>query len=1086
MERLLDPALPNNEFLDLLERVIQVMYSSPNEGERNQAQAVLTRLQEIPDSWVKVDKVLDDPRASENSKFYALQILGDMIRYRWQTLNRDTQVSIRDYVVRMVIELSSDEARMSTQRTFLTKLNWILVQVVKQEWPTRWRSFMSDIVGASKTSTSRCENNLQILALLSEEVFQFSAGQMTQEKIKNLKDQFNKEFASVFELCLFVFDQSTSLKDSKPSLLIATLNTLERFLIWIPVGFIFETHLLETLISCLALPVLRNHALKCLVEISLLSIDDVKTAYAKRFCFLYVSFMERLVEIVPIKSNIEEAYESVDDDTQTFIMDLALFLSGYFRNNLKILEQADDECRNALLVGLEYLVHISVVSEVEVFKACLEFWHQFCGELFTQNMSSTDNRRTFFGLDNRVDNRQLQVYSPILSALRRVVISRVPKPQEVLIVEDENGEIVRETIKDSDSIALYKTMRETLVYLTHLNIEDTENIMLEKLSMQLDGTQWSWQKLNTLCWAIGSISGAMTEDEEKKFLVTVVKDLLQLCEMKRGRDNKAVVASNIMYVVGQYPRFLRTHWKFLKTVVNKLFEFMHETHPGVQDMACDTFLKIAQKCRRKFIYTQMGESQPFIDEMLNNLHNIIEDLEPHQVHSFYEACGTVISEAIEQTELVVKLFRLPNATWQQILDEASADSQVLRQRENTKSLLTILKTNTRVATALGPSYFVQLQWIFPAMMRLYMTYSAMLTELIGRQGPIMAKSADARNMRAVKRETLKVIEAFLSSSEGHDKERVKEQIIDPMTEPILKDYYEAHPDVRDAEVLSLFSQVISFMNGLPVPAVRLIFKSLFECTLEMIKNNFEDFPDARLNFFVLLRAINRYNFSDLFLLDDNPSAAEAEFKLVINAIVWAFKHTERNVAETGLVILLDLLKNVDDSLYVSYFYQTCFRLILNDILSVLTDTLHRPGFKIHAQILMHMLMIIVSGMVTEPMWNVNSLEEVNMAGNPPSNRIFIEHYLNKLLGEAFTNMTPMQIERVVQNLLNSLNNEQTFKGHLRDFLIQTKEFRAGDNTDLYDEERQAEMAEKQQAEAERLAKTPGLAPLTLDDSMADS
>ena len=58
------------------------------------------------------------------------------------------------------------------------------------------------------------------------------------------------------------------------------------------------------------------------------------------------------------------------------------------------------------------------------------------------------------------------------------------------------------------------------------------------------------------------------------------------------------------YVVGQYPRFLRNHWKFLKTVVNKLFEFMHETHPGVQDMACETFLKICHKCKRKFVITQ--------------------------------------------------------------------------------------------------------------------------------------------------------------------------------------------------------------------------------------------------------------------------------------------------------------------------------------------------------------------------------------------------------------------------------------------------------------------------------------------------
>jgi hypothetical protein len=71
------------------------------------------------------------------------------------------------------------------------------------------------------------------------------------------------------------------------------------------------------------------------------------------------------------------------------------------------------------------------------------------------------------------------------------------------------------------------------------------------------------------------------EDTEKRFLVTVIKELLSLCEQKRGKDNKAVVASNIMYIVGQYPRFLKAHWKFLKTVVNKLFEFMHETHEGI-------------------------------------------------------------------------------------------------------------------------------------------------------------------------------------------------------------------------------------------------------------------------------------------------------------------------------------------------------------------------------------------------------------------------------------------------------------------------------------------------------------------------
>lgn len=98
-----------------------------------------------------------------------------------------------------------------------------------------------------------------------------------------------------------------------------------------------------------------------------------------------------------------------------------------------------------------------------------------------------------------------------------------------------------------------------------------------------------------------------------------------------GKDNKAIIASNIMYVVGQYPRFLRAHWKFLKTVVNKLFEFMHETHEGVQDMACDTFIKIAIKCRRHFVSIQPNESCTFVEEILATMSTIICDLQPQQV-----------------------------------------------------------------------------------------------------------------------------------------------------------------------------------------------------------------------------------------------------------------------------------------------------------------------------------------------------------------------------------------------------------------------------------------------------------------------
>jgi exportin-1 len=61
----------------------------------------------------------------------------------------------------------------------------------------------------------------------------------------------------------------------------------------------------------------------------------------------------------------------------------------------------------------------------------------------------------------------------------------------VLIVENDEGEIVREFMKESDTIVLYKSMREVLVYLTHLDVNDTEQIMTDKLAKQVGATELS-------------------------------------------------------------------------------------------------------------------------------------------------------------------------------------------------------------------------------------------------------------------------------------------------------------------------------------------------------------------------------------------------------------------------------------------------------------------------------------------------------------------------------------------------------------------------------------------------------------------
>lgn len=205
------------------------------------------------------------------------------------------------------------------------------------------------------------------------------------------------------------------------------------------------------------------------------------------------------------------------------------------------------------------------------------------------------------------------------------------------------------------------------------------------------------------------ITSLLDEESEKRFLVTVIKDLLGLTELKRGKDNKAIVASDIMYIVGQYPRFLKAHWKFLKTVVNKLFEFMHETHEGLPPpyvhilvsqgphplwpfvfvlQVCKTWhvirssksLKSAEDISSPSRQVNKSRLSTRSSEILTRSpttcpHNRLAFLPPSrialfrllnsslQVHTFYEAVGHMIAAQPNrpvQERLIAGLMRTPN------------------------------------------------------------------------------------------------------------------------------------------------------------------------------------------------------------------------------------------------------------------------------------------------------------------------------------------------------------------------------------------------------------------------------------------
>ena len=155
-------------------------------------------------------------------------------------------------------------------------------------------------------------------------------------------------------------------------------------------------------------------------------------------------------------------------------------------------------------------------------------------------------------------------------------------------------------------------------------------------------------------------------------------------------------------------------------------------------------------------------------------------------------------------------------------------------------------------------------------------------------GTIATKMPKVRGLRTIKKEILKLIDTYVQKAD--DLEKVNTNVVPALLDAVLVDYNRNVPDARDAEVLNVMSTIISKLHvrwtphttrfmvgdapssplrpravltprqGLMEDKVPIIMENVFECTLEMINKDFSEYPEHRVEFFKLLRAINLYCF----------------------------------------------------------------------------------------------------------------------------------------------------------------------------------------------------------------------------------
>ena len=318
-------------------------------------------------------------------------------------------------------------------------------------------------------------------------------------------------------------------------------------------------------------------------------------------------------------------------------------------------------------------------------------------------------------------------------------------------------------------------------------------------------------------------------------------------------------------------------------------------------------------------------------------------------------------------------MHVPNTQWMHIISQASVNMEQLLNPLTLEQLINILRTNQRACTTIGHDFIVQLGMIYMDMLHVYKCISEQVSAAINMSGPMALEQSMVKGMKLVKKEVLKLISTWVARS--NDPQTVIVNFIPPLLDAVLLDYQQAPPDARDAEVLATMATIVNRLQQfLSVEIVLNIFSAVFEPTIQMITmvmctatrrehagagrqspiflrlffnpfflsvsptQDFEQYPDHRVTFYQLLLAITTHCFPAYCAL------TPAQFETVVDAIVWAFKHPIRHVAETGLKIMKQLLdKVVQAPDFAQNFFAKFFLSILQHMFAVVTDSTHFSG-----------------------------------------------------------------------------------------------------------------------------------------------
>jgi hypothetical protein len=851
------------------------MYDSNTPRETiQQIQESLTEFQSRPDLPDQIRPILDG-EFGFRSKFVAVTAFRHWFSQQWHLLGEDFRFSLRSYFWdRLQETISGANADLAPH------LQKIIADIGLAEYPAEWPAFVRELLGAVANPESAAvffggfaEFSMAVGSSAEASLTSARAG----EVLAALTSELNPILATV--------RQALDAVDS--NLIVPGLRVLSSLGHWIdtsaflsdPSGLPLLDKVCGTFLSD---PNLIQDAVVVLGAI--ISNMDIPESCLDAIPPLFIAIVESLR---PFLASSDPA--TLSDIMYTFF---ACTMTSFLEQQSYIVEETPD-LHSALQEMISWILVITEFCERDHFASCVDFWHGLSQRLFTESRDP--------------DSICVSLYGVFVPEVRRVFVLRIVSPFDRQVAPDLSTTFTP-TFGD-----LYRQMKDTLVYLTHL---DSRGMLDHLTSLRSDPSP-------SYAWANGAILPALNEQTDRTYVREVIGFLTSLPGSVTDPDASVSCATCAAFVCGQAGKFLLRESDLFLSSAEFLIQLFDCDVPEVQNVALECLCGLL-RTNGDQMTAKSAQGPSLLERMLSAFSHFLAVLPPDGITTLFALTADLINRVSAgdvRKQMFAILVSFVDGPLRQLADADFSDPDASQR------FVHLASCHCAIASRLGslyPSYFV-----------------GILPVLVGVYGRATAAIADPRQsgLLAVPNAAIGLVERAIYHS--HDSTGIRQHILPACLGDVLEVFAGAPPFAKAVQVLRLFDSLARRCTAEIGASLERVFGVLVLPIRELVESDFEGLDDLRSAFFEFLAGLTR-TAVDLLL-----GLPEGEFAMFVECLKWGAKHQNPDVSERCTVALGTFTTGVARRLAqerIQDFVVSLGPQLLLFALDLLTDTTHKFAF----------------------------------------------------------------------------------------------------------------------------------------------